>query len=109
MANQIAITPGGMLFLGLPRYSADFPTPSLARQNADGIMQPFPDNEWNTWQSGDDGSEAFVYLNSVHVFSDETVWCVDQGSCITGFLHWCFNVYNSAYSLEKLNPYAETG
>lgn len=84
MANQVAITAGGKLFLGLPRYSAEFPTPSLARLNTDGILQPFPGNGWNNWQPGNDGTEAFVYLNSVHVFSDETVWCVDQGSLSPG-------------------------
>lgn len=84
IANQVAITAGGKLFLGLPRYSAEFPTPSLARLNTDGILQPFPGNGWNNWQPGNDGTEAFVYLNSVHVFSDETVWCVDQGSLSPG-------------------------
>ena len=84
MANQVAITAGGKLFLGLPRYSAEFPTPSLARLNTAGILQPFPGNGWNNWQPGNDGTEAFVYLNSVHVFSDETVWCVDQGSLSPG-------------------------
>ncbi|WES67633.1 L-dopachrome tautomerase-related protein [Superficieibacter sp. HKU1] len=84
MANQVAITRSGRLFLGLPRYSAEYATPSLARQRADGSLQPFPGNRWNTWQPGDDGSEAFVYLNSVHVFTDESVWCVDQGSLSAG-------------------------
>ncbi|MFJ5162354.1 SMP-30/gluconolactonase/LRE family protein [Pantoea sp. NPDC088449] len=84
MANQVAITRNNRLFLGLPRYSAEFSTPSLARQAADGSLQPFPGNSWNTWKPGDDGREAFVYLNSVHVFNDETVWCVDQGSLSAG-------------------------
>lgn len=84
MANQVAITRSGKLFLGLPRYSAKFSTPSLAHQSANGTIQPFPDNSWNNWQPGDDGREAFVYLNSVHVFSDETVWCVDQGALSAG-------------------------
>ena len=84
MANQVAVTRNKLLFLGLPRYSAEFATPSLARQAQDGSMQPFPGNSWNTWKPGDDGREAFVYLNSVHMFDDETVWCVDQGSLSAG-------------------------
>lgn len=84
MANQVAITRHKRLFLGLPRYSAEYPTPSLARQAEDGGLQPFPSNSWNTWKPGDDGREAFVYLNSVHVFNDETVWCVDQGALSAG-------------------------
>lgn len=47
---------------------------------SDGSLEPFPGNAWNQWSPGDDGREAFVYLDSVHVFHDDTVWCVDQGS-----------------------------
>jgi len=84
MANQVALTRSGRLFLGLPRYSAHYDTPSLARQAPDGVLHPFPGNRWNSWKPGDDGHDAFVYLNSVHVFADETVWCVDQGSLSAG-------------------------
>ncbi|OBR53129.1 twin-arginine translocation signal domain-containing protein [Paraburkholderia tropica] len=78
MANQVALTSDGVLFLGLPRYAADKPTPSIARRAADGTLVPFPGNAWNDWRPGNDGRDAFVYLNSVHIFSDDTVWCVDQ-------------------------------
>jgi len=80
MANQVALTTTNELFLGLPRYAADKPTPSLARREPDGDIRPFPGNTWNDWKPGNDGREAFVYLNSVHIFADDTVWCVDQGS-----------------------------
>lgn len=79
VANQVTLTSGNVMFLGLPRYSLDDATPSLARRNADGTFSPFPGNEWNGWRPGDDGLDAFVYLNSVHIFADDTVWCVDQG------------------------------
>lgn len=80
MANQVVLTGDDLLFLGLPRYAPDKPTPSLARREADGSLAPFPGNGWNSWTPGKDGREAFVYLNSVHIFADDTVWCVDQGS-----------------------------
>lgn len=80
MANQVALTSDNVLFLGLPRYARDKPTPSLARRDPDGTLRPFPGNGWNTWAPGGDGREAFVYLNAVHIFADDTVWCVDQGS-----------------------------
>ncbi|ERK16118.1 hypothetical protein L579_4394 [Pantoea sp. AS-PWVM4] len=84
MANQVALTRGNLLFLGLPRYAKDKPTPSLARREADGSLRPFPGNGWNEWQPGKDGRNAFVYLNSVHIFADDTVWCVDQGALSAG-------------------------
>lgn len=84
MANQVALTRHSTLFLGLPRYAADKPTPSLARLESDGTLAAFPGNSWNEWAPGKDGREAFVYLNSVHIFEDDTIWCVDQGSVSAG-------------------------
>lgn len=84
MANQVAVTSTNVLFLGLPRYAREKDTPSLARREADGTLKPFPGNAWNEWKPGHDGSNAFVYLNSVHIFADDTVWCVDQGALNAG-------------------------
>ncbi|QGZ63324.1 L-dopachrome tautomerase-related protein [Paraburkholderia acidisoli] len=84
MANQVALTSQNVMFLGCPRYAHDTPTPSLARREPDGTFAPFPGNAWNQWKPGDDGYSAFVYLNSVHIFADDTVWCVDQGALPQG-------------------------
>lgn len=84
MANQVALTRDNVMFLGLPRYARDKPTPSLVRRDTNGEFQPFPGNYWNDWQPGMNGTNAFVYLNSVHIFADDTVWCVDQGSLSAG-------------------------
>lgn len=80
MANQVALTSADVMFLGCPRYTPSEDTPALARRDAAGIIHPFPGNAWNEWKPGADGSEAFVYLNSVHIFADDTIWVVDQGS-----------------------------
>ena len=84
MANQVAVTSDGTLFLGLPRYAKDKASPALAKREADGTLRPFPGNDWNDWAPGKDGAERFVYLNSVHVFGDDTIWCVDQGALSAG-------------------------
>lgn len=80
MANQVALTSNNVMFLGCPRYTPSEDTPALVRRDAAGKMHPFPGNGWNMWKPGADGREAFVYLNSVHIFADNTVWVVDQGS-----------------------------
>ncbi len=79
MVNQVALTREGLMFLGLPRYPDHEDTPGVARRNADGTVSAFPGNSWNAWKPGDDGLDAFVYVNSLHIFADDTVWCVDQG------------------------------
>ncbi len=78
--NQIAVTTKGDMFFGLPRYPDYDQTPSLAKRGADGTPAPFPGNAWNEWKPGDDGRDSFVYVNSIHVFKDDTVWVVDQGA-----------------------------
>ncbi|CAN7721449.1 major royal jelly family protein [Rhizobium rhizogenes] len=80
MANQVALTSRNVMFLGLPRFPGHEETPSVAKRQSDGSVVPFPGGSWNNWKAGDDGQDAFVYVNSVHIFSDDTVWCVDQGA-----------------------------
>ncbi|WP_427918828.1 hypothetical protein [Streptomyces sp. cg40] len=79
MANQVALTSTHELFLGLPRFPGHETTPSLAHRTTDGTVAAFPGTSWNDWKRGDSGRDAFVYVNSVHAFADDTVWCVDQG------------------------------
>ncbi|OBZ97154.1 hypothetical protein ADU59_05650 [Pararhizobium polonicum] len=78
--NQIALTTSGDMFFGLPRYPDYDQTPSLAKRGSDGKPVAFPGNGWNEWKPGDDGRESFVYVNSIHIFKDNTVWVVDQGA-----------------------------
>ncbi|WP_246705395.1 hypothetical protein [Rhizobium sp. WYCCWR 11152] len=78
--NQVALTAKGDMFFGLPRYPDYDQTPCLAKQGPDGKPAAFPGNAWNEWKPGDDGFDSFVYVNSIHVFEDGTVWAVDQGA-----------------------------
>jgi sugar lactone lactonase YvrE len=80
MANQVALTSRNSLFLGMPRFPGHEDTPSVGRRDRDGTVRAFPGNSWNEWQEGDSGRDAFVYVNGLHIFADDTVWCVDQGA-----------------------------
>ncbi|MBT0670644.1 VOC family protein [Novosphingobium profundi] len=78
--NAAAVTPGGVLFLGLPRFSREAQTPSLVRVEDDGSLTPFPGGTWGAWKPGEDGRDAFVMVNTIHIFHDGTLWAVDQGT-----------------------------
>ncbi|EUB99300.1 major royal jelly protein [Rhizobium sp. CF080] len=78
--NQVALTSKGEMFFGLPRYPDYDKTPCLAKRGSDGKAAAFPGNGWNDWKPGDDGRDSFVYVNSIHIFKDDTVWAVDQGA-----------------------------
>ncbi|WP_217696695.1 L-dopachrome tautomerase-related protein [Mycobacterium sp. GA-1841] len=105
MANQVALTSDNIMFLGLPRYARQTPTPSMARREPGGTLVPFPGDSWNDWKPGDDGRDAFVYLNSVHIFADDMVWCVDQGSLSEGiFPSVNATLASDAQKLIQLDP-----
>ncbi|MGV1901754.1 MULTISPECIES: L-dopachrome tautomerase-related protein [Agrobacterium] len=78
--NQVALTRTGEMFFGLPRYPGYDNTPCLAKRGSDGKVVAFPGNGWNAWKPGDDGRNSFVYVNSIHIFKDDTLWAVDQGA-----------------------------
>ncbi|MBB2205684.1 bleomycin resistance protein [Gluconacetobacter takamatsuzukensis] len=80
LCSGVAVTPGGTLFLGLPRFPGNEATFSVGRVAPDGTVHPFPGGSWNGWQPGQDGSSAFVMVNAIHIFADGTLWAVDQGA-----------------------------
>lgn len=79
LCNAIAVTSTGHRFVGLPRWPTNEKTPSVAELLADGTLKPFPGGSWNEWQPGQPGDDAFVKINTVHIFDDDTLWVVDQG------------------------------
>lgn len=80
LCNAVSVTRGGRIFVGLPRWPTNEKTPSVAEILPDGSLKPFPGGSWNEWQSGESGLDAFVKVNTVHIFDDDTLWVVDQGS-----------------------------
>lgn len=80
LCNAVSTTHAGRIFVGLPRWPTNEKTPSVAEILPDGSLIPFPGGTWNQWQSGQSGSDAFVKVNTVHIFDDDTLWIVDQGS-----------------------------
>lgn len=80
IVNAVTATRDGTLFVGMPRWHITTQTPCLARVDSPNRLTPFPGGEWNDWAPGKDGRNAFVQVNSVHIFNDDTVWIVDQGA-----------------------------
>lgn len=79
LCNAIAATRNGTLFLGAPRWETMDDTPGVFRVSADGTLQPFPGGTWNQWTPSADPATAFLMVNGLHIFSDDTLWVVDQG------------------------------
>lgn len=79
LCNAIAATRNGTLFLGSPRWETMDDTPGVFRVSSDGALHPFPGGTWNQWTPSVDPSTAFLMVNGLHIFSDDTLWIVDQG------------------------------
>jgi len=79
LANGIAVTPEGGLFLNFPRFRGHEKSPALARVTPSGPT-PFPGNHWNEWKPGDEGLDSLVNVNACHNFGDGLLWVVDQGA-----------------------------
>ena len=80
LCSAVALTAGGAMFLGLPRWTGMRDTPSVVQVDGDGALQPFPGGAWNDWAFGKPVQDAFVQVNALHVFGDDTLWVVDQGA-----------------------------
>lgn len=80
LPNAIALTSTGTIFLGMPRWTGMESTPSVVRVDPDGTLAPFPGGNWNSWSPGADVRNAFIQVNAIHVFGDDTLWVVDQGT-----------------------------
>ncbi|MGJ8524798.1 hypothetical protein LMG33818_000506 [Halomonadaceae bacterium LMG 33818] len=79
--NGVAVTADGKnVFLAFPRFGGQQAEYSVARLDKHGKVTPFPDNEWNRRGAGSDPRHSFVAVNAIHIFGDDTLWVVDQGS-----------------------------
>jgi hypothetical protein len=82
--NAVALTRNGRIFVGMPRWPGFNGTPSVAEVMPDGSLVPYPGGEWNTWSPGRSVENAFVCVNTIHIFDDDTIWVVDQGAPFFG-------------------------
>jgi len=76
--NAVALS-GGRVFVAGPRWTG-FSGPAVGLLTKNGKIEPFPDADWNGWQSGRDATHRFVSVNALHVAPDGTLWVVDTGA-----------------------------
>jgi len=58
---------------------------------------PYPDEQWNSWEHGDDGKNKWVCVQAVYIDDENYLWVVDPA---------CPNmeeVYNDSFKLVKFN------
>lgn len=81
--NGVARTPKGRIFVSLPNWLG--PAAGAGEVGADGVLRPWPGNEWNRWQPGTDGSNALVSVNAIRLnLKGDELWVLDAGAPLNG-------------------------
>ncbi len=78
VANGIATTPSGRVFLPLSRIDGSA-GPQVVEWKQ-GTPAVFPDTAWNAWVPGADAVHAFVRVNALRIGPDGALWIVDVGA-----------------------------
>jgi sugar lactone lactonase YvrE len=79
--NGVAVSPGGRIFVSLPRWRESEDTFSVGEIKG-GSLHPFPGGDWNTWhptRAQANPQNRFVCVNAVHTDRNGSLWVVDAG------------------------------
>ena len=75
----VAVTRDGRVFVNFPRWWPEVPV-SVAEVMADGSLQPYPDETWNSWAPDADPSSLFVCVQSVVADGEGSLWVLDPAN-----------------------------
>ncbi|PZO65976.1 MAG: hypothetical protein DI498_07785 [Paracoccus denitrificans] len=76
--NGVTIDHDGRAFVSFP--SCDGPGVQLARLDAEGNAQPYPDPAWNKVRETPDPAAGFVNVNAARIGPDGKLWVIDGGA-----------------------------
>lgn len=92
----VAIAKDGRLFSCYPLWPGPHQY-SVVEIFPNNQVKPYPDERWNSWHEGDDGTNKWVCVQAVYVDEENNLWVVDPA---------CPNmeqVYNASFKLVKFN------
>ena len=97
----VAISRDGRLFTNYPLWPGPHKY-SVVEVLANNQVKPYPNEEMNSWQVGDDGKNKWVCVQAVYIDAENTLWVVDPA---------CPNmeqVYQQSFKLVKINLATDT-
>ncbi|MDF2852955.1 MAG: major royal jelly protein [Sphingobacterium multivorum] len=77
--NGVTTSADGRIFVNFPRIEGDKGM-RIGEVLKNKKIIPYPNEDWNNWESGADVSEKFVRTNSVRIGPDGLLWIVDTGT-----------------------------
>jgi len=75
----VAVSKTGRMFINYPRWQGPHEF-DVVEVHSNGIAQPFPDKDWNTWQKNESGSNKWVCVQAVYVDDQDNLWVVDPAA-----------------------------
>jgi sugar lactone lactonase YvrE len=75
----VAVARDGRIFVSYPRWSDDVPF-SVGEVLASGEVVPFPDEDWNAWDTSLDPGDHLICVQSVHIDDADFLWILDPAS-----------------------------
>lgn len=77
--NSVTTSSDGRIFVNFPRIQGDKGM-RIGEVLKNGKIIPYPNEDWNSWESGADADEKFVRTNSLRIGPDGLLWIVDTGT-----------------------------
>lgn len=74
----VAISKTGRMFVNYPRWETPHQYDVVEVSN--GAVRPFPDEDWNSWEKGQDGSHKWVCVQAVWIDDQDNLWVVDPAA-----------------------------
>lgn len=81
--NGVTTSSDGRIFVNFPRIEGDKGM-RIGEVLKNGKIIPYPNEDWNNWESGADVNEKFVRTNSLRITADGLLWVVDTGTASMG-------------------------
>jgi len=75
----VALSKTGRLFVNYPRWQGPHDA-DVVEVSSNGISHPYPDKEWNSWQTDQNGPNKWVCVQAVYVDDRDQLWVVDSGA-----------------------------
>ncbi|RZM24098.1 MAG: hypothetical protein EOO88_23990 [Pedobacter sp.] len=92
----IAVSAGQRIFVNFPNWAAPYRY-AVIESLPDGTKKPYPDEQWNSFKSGEEGSNKFVCVQAVFADDKDCLWVVDAAGIGLG------KVYRNSNKIVKIN------
>jgi sugar lactone lactonase YvrE len=75
----VAVSKQSRMFANYPRWQPPHEY-DVVEVSSNGMVQPYPNGDWNNWQQKESGTNKWVCVQAVYVDDDDQLWVVDPAA-----------------------------